>query len=142
MDTGTGGLGNKSGDHPNYSIIKIGQNTEESPGDLRRVAVTQTPVRTHRLTLVLKTRKVVKKIMIINGSPILSRNSELVLTIRKITCYLVGLCNSGGPQNENIRNRKGRQIFKLCQIVKKAVEHAGDVDTNYWCTLNGSPRLG
>ena len=34
---GTGGLGNKrtSGDYPNYFIIKIGQNTERSPGDLR-----------------------------------------------------------------------------------------------------------
>ena len=33
---GTGGLGNKrtSGDHPNYGIIKISQNTEKSPGDL------------------------------------------------------------------------------------------------------------
>ena len=33
----TGRLGNKKtgGDHPNYSIIKIGQNTEKSPGDLR-----------------------------------------------------------------------------------------------------------
>ena len=32
--TGTGGFGNKmtSGDHPNDSIIKIGQNTEKSPG--------------------------------------------------------------------------------------------------------------
>ena len=46
-----------SGDHPNYSIIKIGQNTEESPGDLKRLAVTQTPVRNHQLTLVWKTRK-------------------------------------------------------------------------------------
>ena len=43
---GTGGLGNKktSGDHPNDSIIKIGQNTEKSPEELRRLAVTQTPV--------------------------------------------------------------------------------------------------
>ena len=49
---GTGGLGNKrmSGDHPNY-IIKIGQNTEESPGDLRRLPVTQTPMRNHQLTI-------------------------------------------------------------------------------------------
>ena len=30
----------KSGDHPNYCIIEIGQNTEKSPGDLRRLAVT------------------------------------------------------------------------------------------------------
>ena len=36
IDKGTGGVGNKrmSGDHPNYCIIKIGQNTEKSPGDL------------------------------------------------------------------------------------------------------------
>ena len=41
---GTGGLGKKriSGDNPNYSIIKIGQNTGKSPRDLRRLAVTQT----------------------------------------------------------------------------------------------------
>ena len=48
------GLGNKirSGDYPNYSIHKIGQNTEKIPGDLRRLTVTQTPVRNHRLKLV------------------------------------------------------------------------------------------
>ena len=34
IDTGTGGLGNKrkNGDHPNYSIVQMGQNTEKSPG--------------------------------------------------------------------------------------------------------------
>ena len=37
IGTGTRELGNKgkSGNHPNDSIIKIGQNTEKSPGDLR-----------------------------------------------------------------------------------------------------------
>ena len=36
INKGTGWLGNKRtrGDHPNYSIIKIGQNTEKCPGDL------------------------------------------------------------------------------------------------------------
>ena len=29
-------------DHPNYYIIKIDQNTEKSPEDLKRLAVTQT----------------------------------------------------------------------------------------------------
>ena len=50
---GTEGLRNirTSGDHPNDIVIEIGQNTEKSPGDLRRLAVTQTPVRNHRLTL-------------------------------------------------------------------------------------------
>ena len=42
-------LGNKriSGNHPDYSIIKIGQNTEKSPGNLRRLAVTKTSVENH-----------------------------------------------------------------------------------------------
>ena len=37
IGTKTGGLGNKRtcGDHQNYGISKIGQNTEKSPGDLR-----------------------------------------------------------------------------------------------------------
>ena len=58
IDKGTEGHGNKRtrGD----SVIKIGQNTEKSPGDLRRLAVTQTPVEDHQLTLVWKTLKGVK----------------------------------------------------------------------------------
>ena len=44
-------------DYPNDSIAKNGQNTETSPGDLRRLAVTQTPVRNHQLTLMWKTLK-------------------------------------------------------------------------------------
>ena len=31
-----------SSDYPNYGIVKIGQNTEKSPVDLRRISVTQT----------------------------------------------------------------------------------------------------
>ena len=34
-------------DYPNDSIIKIGQNPETCRGDLRRLAVTQTPVKIH-----------------------------------------------------------------------------------------------
>ena len=46
LNKGSGGLGNKraSRDHPNYCIIEIGKNTEKSPGDLSRLAVTHTPV--------------------------------------------------------------------------------------------------
>ena len=49
----TVGLGNKktSGDHPIFYIIVIGQNTEKSPGDLRRLAATQTPEKAHQLKL-------------------------------------------------------------------------------------------
>ena len=36
-------------------IIRTGKNTEMSPGNLRCLAVTQTPVRNHHLKLVRKT---------------------------------------------------------------------------------------
>ena len=51
--TGTGRLGNKrmGGDSDNYSIVEIGQNTEKSPEDLKRLAVTQTPAENHQLTM-------------------------------------------------------------------------------------------
>ena len=41
-------------DNPNYSIIEIRQNIEKSPGNLRKLAVTQTPVKNHHVTLVGK----------------------------------------------------------------------------------------
>ena len=49
----TRGLRNKktSGDNPNFSIAEIGLNTEKSLGDLRRLVVTQTPVKDHQLML-------------------------------------------------------------------------------------------
>ena len=47
-DKETGGLGNKrtSGDHRNYYIIENNHNTEKSPGNMKRLAVTQTSVKT------------------------------------------------------------------------------------------------
>ena len=58
IGTVTGGLRNKrmSRVHPNY-WIKIGQTTKKSPGDFKRLAVTQTPVENHQLTLMLRTLK-------------------------------------------------------------------------------------
>ena len=50
---GLGGLQSwrTSGDHPSYRIIENGQNTEKSAGDLRRLAVIQSIVKDHQLTL-------------------------------------------------------------------------------------------
>ena len=45
----------KNRDHPDYSIVEDGQNTEKSPGDPRRIAAI--PVKDHQLTLVSKARK-------------------------------------------------------------------------------------
>ena len=59
VNKGTGWLGNKrtSRDHSNYCIIDdISQNIEKSPGDLRKLAVTQTQVKDHQLTLMWKTQ--------------------------------------------------------------------------------------
>ena len=44
-------LRHPSVNHPNDSIIENVQNTEKSPGDLRTLAVTQTPMKDHQLTL-------------------------------------------------------------------------------------------
>ena len=44
-------VGGTSGDHPNYGIVENGQNTEKGPEDLSRLAVIQTPVKDHQLTL-------------------------------------------------------------------------------------------
>ena len=62
LDKGTGRLGNKriSGDHPDYSIIKIDKNTERSSRDVRRLAMTQTLVRSQLMTLEGKSLKRVK----------------------------------------------------------------------------------
>ena len=41
---GSGRIGNKN-TSSNDSTVKIGQNTEKSPGDFKGLAVTQTPVK-------------------------------------------------------------------------------------------------
>ena len=56
-----------SGDHPNDNIIENNQNTEKSPRDLRKFAVTQTPVRNHQLTLMWKNSRKVNN----NNNPLL-----------------------------------------------------------------------
>ena len=54
ISKGAGGVRNQrmSLDHPNHSIVEVGQNTEKSPGDIRRLTFIQTPVKAHQLTLV------------------------------------------------------------------------------------------
>ena len=57
----TGRLEKKSTnrDNPNNRIIKIDQNTGKSPGDLRRLDVTQTLVRNHQLIFDWKIHKII-----------------------------------------------------------------------------------
>ena len=57
LERKTGGIGNyrKNRNHTDYSISEIVHNTEKSPGDLRRLAVTQTPMKDQPQTLMWKT---------------------------------------------------------------------------------------
>ena len=59
IGSGTEGLRNNrtSGDYPNYSIVKINQKTEKSPGDLWRIAVTYIPVKDHSEMTANKTQE-------------------------------------------------------------------------------------
>ena len=56
-------FGNKktSEDHPNYSIIKINQNTKKSPRDLRRLAVGQKPVKNSQRSKIMVIIRTVSK---------------------------------------------------------------------------------
>ena len=47
----------KNQDHSDNPIVEIGQNTEKSPGYMRRIIVTQTSVKAYELTLMWKTHK-------------------------------------------------------------------------------------
>ena len=67
----------------NDSIAENGQNLETSPGDLRRLAVSQTPMKNHQLTVMWKTVKELIIIVIIiwittdtNGSPNLGQKTR------------------------------------------------------------------
>ena len=53
INKGTGRLGNTrtNTDHPNDSIVESGQNNEKNFRDLKKLAVTQTPVENNRLML-------------------------------------------------------------------------------------------
>ena len=46
-ELGTVGKWRTNRDHPHFSIVKIGQNTEKGPGDLWSLAIAQTPEKDH-----------------------------------------------------------------------------------------------
>ena len=71
LDNGAGRDGNwrNNRENTNYTI-EIGQNTEKSPGDLRKLAVTQSPGKNNQLTLVLNNNNARENLdMAKNGKP-------------------------------------------------------------------------
>ena len=103
MDNGTGDLGytRTSGDYLNDSIIKIGQNTEKSPEDLRRLAVTQIPVKDHQANTDVK-------------------NSQGVsITIIKKTCRIVDFAIPADPRIKLKESEKKDTYLDLVKELKK-----------------------
>ena len=54
LEKKTGGIGNRRNNQDLLinTNVKIGKNTEKTPGDLSRLALTQIPVKDHQLKLV------------------------------------------------------------------------------------------
>ena len=51
-------------------------------------------------------------------------------------------CHSSGPQIENKRKQKDKQILWSCQRTKKAMEPEDDGDSNSsWCTCDNPQRI-
>ena len=121
-----GGLVNKrkSGDHPDNSIIKNGQDTEKGPGDLRRLAVTQTPLENQQQTLVWKTCK------------------GVVLTKKRESAIEWTLPSRGTKEWELKKTKREASTLTFDQRIKKAVEQKSYRDTicNQY-TRSGSQRL-
>ena len=131
-----GRLGNKrtSWDHPDFSIIKIDQNTEESPGDLRRFAASQTPVRNHLINLVWKTLKGVnnnKEQEIIYSLPLsLTHKHTHTHTSIYLSNYLsirsmTGL--EGFKEHQWVRQKEGKRsklwIENVCLFIFEIFRH-------------------
>ena len=118
-----------SGDHPNYSIVKIDQNTEESPGDSNRLVITQTPGKDHQLTLIEKFSK--NKIIIIIKTNFARKVKKLwnikVMAIPKIetiqTIVKIGQNTQKSPGDlrrpeENLQSsRLDWKFISWCEII-------------------------
>ena len=71
------------------ALKKIGQNIEKYPEDLRRLAVTQTPVRNHQLSPLLKTLKSIIIIIIIDKG--YKRGTSLITDMSVLKEYNISM---------------------------------------------------
>ena len=93
--------------YPNDNIAENGQNTEKNPGELRKLAVTQTPVKIHQLTLMWKT---LKKLII--GRIIISQHYWRLPEYGRESWKLEETCshsksNEKPSANTDVKNSKG-----------------------------------
>ena len=121
-----------SRDHPNYSIVEIGQNTKKSLRDSRRL-VTRTPVKKLLANANLKNSQMNKIIVII----ILIRRPDQA-TIKR-TCWIVffvvtvdhRMKNKKQTKKKKKQTWKERLVFGPCLRTKKVMEHEGECETSY-----------
>ena len=114
-----------SGNHSNSGIVEIGQNTKKSPGDLTRLAVTQTLVKDHQLTLVWKTQM---------------RKKNLIQARKKITCHLL---NFAFPPDNRLKIRKSEKIEKYLDFARelKEILKKTNQPTKQMTTKNSNMRV-
>ena len=119
----TGRLGNKkSGDHQDYSIINIGQNTEKSPEDLRKLAVTETSEENHQLTLVCKTlqgviMKIYKSLRVFTS---LLLYTSFFFFLRQLTLMIFSLESGWHQVSEKINNF--HLLIRYCTVIFISME--------------------
>ena len=132
----TGGLGNKwtNRDHPNYNIIKIDQNTEKSPEDLGRLAVTQTAVRNHRLTLPWKLKECEKKDEYLDLTRELKKLWNMQVTIIPTVIDAFGTVTNGllkGLENMEVGGRvetiQTTALLTTARILRRVLETWADL---------------
>ena len=123
IDSRTGGLGNErtSGDYPSDSIIENSQNTEKSPVDLRKLAVTQIPVKNHQLTLMWKTLMSENNCQYIGMEFGIEKYSKCIMKWGKIqTVKGIELPNQE-TKSELLEGRE-RKFWGLLEVDKSAAE--------------------
>ena len=158
--TRTGRLGNKrtSRDHPNSSFLEIGHNNEKSPGDLKWLAVTQTPVRNYQLTLMWKLLKEQNN----NNNNINNNNNNMahqnpvsflenkmhkiiwdfeiptnhLISARRPDLVIITRIIKKKEKRTSwivefaVHNGKERRVLRPCRRTKKGVEYESDGHTN------------
>ena len=93
-------------DQPNYSIVEIVQNTEKSPGDLRRLAVTYTPMKDHQQTLAWTLTNN-------NNTALGNETHKLLLDFEKQTDHLI----VARRPDRVIINKQIKKKKRICLIV-------------------------
>ena len=133
----THGSWQTSGNHPNYSIVENGQNTEKSHGDLRRLAVTQTPVKYHQLTQMWKILIIIIIIIIIIRRRRIRRRRRRRRRRRMVTLILIVIRALGRVSKQEKWQGKNRDHLKhsiaKIRIFKGIQDIWGDLLSPLYC---------